>query len=102
MIIWGRRLAFKESRATTVPRRLPHGETAFAYLSRDNDLPNSTAPTALAEDGEGFLWGAGATTSERGVAFWRRRRTQQSCVRKKLTLWSHHPPVVVTDVGIGG
>ncbi|MDB6090738.1 MAG: hypothetical protein JWN85_3522 [Gammaproteobacteria bacterium] len=31
-------------------------DTVFEHLARDNELPNSTVPTALAEDGEGFLW----------------------------------------------
>jgi Two component regulator propeller len=31
-------------------------DVVFEHLARDNELPNSTAPTSLAEDGEGFLW----------------------------------------------
>ncbi len=27
-------------------------DVVFEHLARDNELPNSTAPTALAEDGE--------------------------------------------------
>ena len=41
-------------------------DTVFEYLARDNDLPNSTAPTALAEDGEGFLW----VGTQNGLARW--------------------------------
>jgi diguanylate cyclase (GGDEF)-like protein len=31
-------------------------DVVFEHLARDNELPNSTIPMALAEDGEGFLW----------------------------------------------
>jgi len=41
-------------------------DTVFEYLARDNELPNSTAPTALAEDGEGFLW----VGTQNGLARW--------------------------------
>jgi len=41
-------------------------DTVFEYLARDNDLPNSTAPTALAEDGAGFLW----VGTQNGLARW--------------------------------
>ncbi|HKT73684.1 MAG TPA: diguanylate cyclase [Steroidobacteraceae bacterium] len=36
------------------------------YLARDNELPNSAVPTALAEDSDGFLW----IGSQNGVARW--------------------------------
>ncbi|HTY27557.1 MAG TPA: two-component regulator propeller domain-containing protein, partial [Mycobacterium sp.] len=42
------------------------GDTVFEHLARDNDLPNSTAPTALAEDGQGFLW----VGTQNGLARW--------------------------------
>ena len=41
-------------------------DTVFEYLARDNELPNSTAPTALAEDGAGFLW----VGTQNGLARW--------------------------------
>ncbi|HVW68418.1 MAG TPA: two-component regulator propeller domain-containing protein [Steroidobacteraceae bacterium] len=41
-------------------------DTVFQHLARDNDLPNSTAPTALAEDGQGFLW----IGTQNGLARW--------------------------------
>lgn len=41
-------------------------DVVFEHLARDNELPNSTAPTALAEDGEGFLW----VGTQNGLARW--------------------------------
>ena len=41
-------------------------DTVFEYLARDNELPNSTAPTSLAEDGEGCLW----VGTQNGLARW--------------------------------
>lgn len=41
-------------------------DTVFEHLARDNELPNSTAPTALAEDGAGFLW----VGTQNGLARW--------------------------------
>ena len=41
-------------------------DTVFQHLARDNELPNSTAPTALAEDGQGFLW----VGTQGGLARW--------------------------------
>jgi diguanylate cyclase (GGDEF)-like protein len=41
-------------------------DVVFEHLARDNELPNSTAPTALAEDGEGFLW----IGTQNGLARW--------------------------------
>jgi C4-dicarboxylate-specific signal transduction histidine kinase/ligand-binding sensor domain-containing protein/CheY-like chemotaxis protein len=41
-------------------------DTVFQHLAQDSDLPNSTVPTALAEDAEGFLWIA----SQNGLARW--------------------------------
>ena len=41
-------------------------DTVFEYLARDNELPNSTAPTSLAEDGAGFLW----VGTQNGLARW--------------------------------
>jgi diguanylate cyclase (GGDEF)-like protein len=52
--------------ATEVERWSALADTVFEYLARDNDLPNSTAPTALAEDGAGFLW----VGTQNGLARW--------------------------------
>jgi diguanylate cyclase (GGDEF)-like protein len=41
-------------------------DTAFQHLARDNELPNSTVPTALAQDGEGFLW----VGTQNGLSRW--------------------------------
>ncbi|MDB6045419.1 MAG: hypothetical protein JWM63_3970 [Gammaproteobacteria bacterium] len=41
-------------------------DTVFEHLARDNELPNSTAPTSLAEDGDGFLW----VGTQNGLARW--------------------------------
>jgi diguanylate cyclase (GGDEF)-like protein len=41
-------------------------DVVFEHLARDNELPNSTAPTALAEDREGFLW----VGTQNGLARW--------------------------------
>ena len=41
-------------------------DVVFEHLARDNELPNFTAPTALAEDGEGFLW----VGTQNGLARW--------------------------------
>src|SRR5271168_2122527 len=43
-------------------------DTVFEYLARDNDLPNSTAPTALAEDGAAFCGSAPRTGWPAGTA----------------------------------
>jgi diguanylate cyclase (GGDEF)-like protein len=52
--------------AADVERWSQLADTVFEYLARDNDLPNSAAPTALAEDGEGFLW----VGTQNGLARW--------------------------------
>jgi diguanylate cyclase (GGDEF)-like protein len=52
--------------ATEAGRWIGLADTVFEYLARDNELPNSTAPTALAEDGEGFLW----VGTQNGLARW--------------------------------
>jgi diguanylate cyclase (GGDEF)-like protein len=52
--------------ATEARRWTGLADTVFEYLARDNELPNSTAPTALAEDGEGFLW----VGTQNGLARW--------------------------------
>ena len=41
-------------------------DTVFQHLARDNELPNSTVPMALAEDGQGFLW----VGTQGGLARW--------------------------------
>ena len=57
---------FAEVRAADAARWSALADTVFEYLARDNDLPNSTAPTALAEDGAGFLW----VGTQNGLARW--------------------------------
>ena len=41
-------------------------DVVFEHLARDNELPNSTSPMALAEDGAGFLW----VGTQNGLARW--------------------------------
>jgi diguanylate cyclase (GGDEF)-like protein len=41
-------------------------DVVFEHLARDNELPNSTSPTDLAEDGDGFLW----VGTQNGLARW--------------------------------
>ena len=51
--------------ATAAERWSALADVVFEHLARDNELPNSTAPTALAQDGEGFLW----VGTQNGLAF---------------------------------
>ena len=41
-------------------------DTVFQPLAHDNELPNSSIPTSLAQDGDGFLW----IGSQNGLARW--------------------------------
>ena len=41
-------------------------DVAFQHVVRDNDLPNSSAPTTIAQDGKGFIW----IGSQDGIARW--------------------------------
>jgi diguanylate cyclase (GGDEF)-like protein len=52
--------------AVTPERWSTLADVVFEHLARDNELPNSTAPTALAQDGEGFLW----VGTQNGLARW--------------------------------
>lgn len=52
--------------AVTPARWSALADVVFEHLARDNELPNSTAPTALAEDREGFLW----VGTQNGLARW--------------------------------
>lgn len=57
---------FAQVHAADAGRWMALADTVFEYLARDNDLPNSTAPTSLAEDGDGFLW----VGTQNGLARW--------------------------------
>jgi ligand-binding sensor domain-containing protein len=59
-------VAIAQSSAADSGRWSELADTVFEYLARDNELPNSTAPTALAEDGAGFLW----VGTQNGLARW--------------------------------
>lgn len=52
--------------AAPVERWSALADEIFEHIARDNDLPNSTSPTALAEDGQGFLW----IGTQNGLARW--------------------------------
>ena len=55
-----------QSAAAGTERWSALADVVFEHLARDNDLPNSTSPMALAEDGAGFLW----VGTQNGLARW--------------------------------
>ncbi len=56
--------------ATTATRAVERwsglADSVFQQLARDNEMPSSALPTAVAQDGEGFLW----IGSQNGLARW--------------------------------
>jgi diguanylate cyclase (GGDEF)-like protein len=51
---------------TEVERWAGLTDTVFQHIGRDSDLPNGAVATALAEDGDGFLW----IGSQNGLSRW--------------------------------
>ncbi len=68
-LCWGAAAQVPASSQTVTPATERWGALAdvvFEHLARDNELPNSTSPMALAEDGAGFLW----VGTQNGLARW--------------------------------
>ena len=59
-------LSATTARADDADRWSRLADVAFQHVARDNDLPNSSAPTTIAQDGKGFIW----IGSQDGIARW--------------------------------